>query len=108
MGFYDAMRKELERVGLVGSSVKTLAENWNFSKQKLIFRMLPLHEVKIIVQLKFPLVHSDSYILVYAVQPIISWIGRIVALLCITADTWRHEIVQCPFFSRPRKKQLRA
>jgi hypothetical protein len=36
------------------------------------------------------------------------WIGRIVVLLCTTADTWSHELVPCPFFPRPSKKQLRA
>jgi hypothetical protein len=41
-------------------------------------------------------------------QLMISWTGRIVALLCTTADTWSHETVPCPFFSRPSKKQLRA
>jgi uncharacterized protein (DUF697 family) len=44
----------------------------------------------------------------YIVQSIISWIGSIVALLCVTADTWSHEVVLCPFFSRPSKKQLRV
>jgi hypothetical protein len=41
-------------------------------------------------------------------QSIISWNGRIVALSCIAVNTWIHEMVLCPFFSRPRKKQLRA
>jgi hypothetical protein len=45
---------------------------------------------------------------IYVVQSIISWNGRIVALSCIAANTWSHEMVPCPFFSRPRKKQLRA
>jgi hypothetical protein len=40
-------------------------------------------------------------------QSIISWIGRIMELLCTTADTWSHEMVPYPF-SRPSKKQLRA
>jgi hypothetical protein len=38
----------------------------------------------------------------------ISWNGRIVALSYIAANTWSHEMVPCPFFCRPRKKQLRA
>jgi hypothetical protein len=41
----------------------------------------------------------------YVVQSIISRIGRTVVLLCTTADTWSHEMVLCPFFSSPRKKQ---
>jgi hypothetical protein len=45
---------------------------------------------------------------VYVVQSIISWTGRIFALLCTTADMWSHEMVPCPFCSRPSKKQLRA
>jgi hypothetical protein len=44
----------------------------------------------------------------YIVQSIISWIGRIVALLCTTTDTWSHEMVLCPFFSRRSKKQFRV
>jgi hypothetical protein len=44
----------------------------------------------------------------YVVQSIISWTGRIVALLSTTADMWSHETVPCPFFSHPSKKQLRA
>jgi hypothetical protein len=48
--------------------------------------------------------HTDIYVL----QSIISWTGRMVALLCTTADTWSHEMVPCPFFSRPSEKQLRA
>jgi hypothetical protein len=42
----------------------------------------------------------------YVEQSIISWIGRIMALLCNTADTRSHEMVPCPFFSHPSKKQL--
>jgi hypothetical protein len=45
---------------------------------------------------------------IYVVHSIISWIGLILALLCTTADTWNHEIMPCPFFSRSSKKQLRA
>jgi hypothetical protein len=44
----------------------------------------------------------------YVVQSIISWTGCILALLCITADMWRHEMVPCPFCSCSSKKQLRA
>jgi hypothetical protein len=33
-----------------------------------------------------------SNLCIYVVQ----WIGRIVALLCTTADTWSHEMVPCP------------
>jgi hypothetical protein len=44
----------------------------------------------------------------YIVQSIISWIAHIVVLLCTTADTWSHEMVPCPFLSRPSKKQLRV
>jgi hypothetical protein len=44
----------------------------------------------------------------YVVQSIISWNGRIVALSRIAANTWSDEMVPCPFFSRPRKNQLRA
>jgi hypothetical protein len=47
-------------------------------------------------------------LVMYVVQSIILWIGCIVALLCTTADTWSHEMVLCPFFSRSSKKQLRA
>jgi hypothetical protein len=46
--------------------------------------------------------------MLYVVQSIISWNGRIVALSCIAANTRSHEMVTCPFFYRPRKKQLRA
>jgi hypothetical protein len=42
------------------------------------------------------------------VQSIISWNGRIEALSCIAANIWSHEMVPCPFLSRPRKKQLSA
>jgi hypothetical protein len=45
---------------------------------------------------------------IYIVQSLISWIGRIVALLCTTVDTWSHEMVLYPFCSHPSKKQLRA
>jgi hypothetical protein len=31
-----------------------------------------------------------------------------VELSCIAANTWSQELVPCPFFSRPKKKQLRA
>jgi hypothetical protein len=44
----------------------------------------------------------------YVVQSIILWIDRIVMLLCITADTWSHEMVPCLFFACPSKKQLHA
>jgi hypothetical protein len=44
----------------------------------------------------------------YIVQSIIPWIGSIVALLCTTADMRNHEMVLCPFFSRPRKTQFRV
>jgi hypothetical protein len=44
----------------------------------------------------------------YIVQSVISWIACIVALLCTTVDTWSHEMVQCPFFCHPSKKQLGA
>jgi hypothetical protein len=50
--------------------------------------------------------NSGSFI--YVVQSIITWIGLIMALLCITADTWSHKMVSCLFFSRPSKKQLCA
>jgi hypothetical protein len=42
------------------------------------------------------------------VEPVISWIGRILALLCPTTDAWSHEMVPCPFFYHPSKKQFRA
>jgi hypothetical protein len=45
---------------------------------------------------------------IYIVQSIILWIGRIVALLCTTADMWSHKMVPCSFFSCPSKKQLCA
>jgi hypothetical protein len=52
--------------------------------------------------------NNQSMYILYIVQSIISWTGRIVTLLCTTADTWSHETVPCPFFSSPSKKQLRA
>jgi hypothetical protein len=46
---------------------------------------------------------------IYVVQPIISWTGHIVELLCTIANTWTgHKMVMCPFFSCPSKTQLRA
>jgi hypothetical protein len=48
------------------------------------------------------------FLIIYVVQSIISWTGRILALLCTTAETWSHEMVPCPFCSRPSKKQLRS
>jgi hypothetical protein len=45
---------------------------------------------------------------IYVVQSIISWIGRIMVLLCTTADTWSHKMVPCQFFSHASKKQLHA
>jgi hypothetical protein len=47
-------------------------------------------------------------IIMYMVQSIILWIGRIVALLCTTVDMWSYEMVPCPLFSCPSKKQLHA
>jgi hypothetical protein len=44
----------------------------------------------------------------YVVQSKISWVGRIVTLLRATAHTRSHEVVPCPFFSLPSKKQLRS
>jgi hypothetical protein len=42
----------------------------------------------------------------YVIQSIISWIGRIVTPLFTTVDTRNHEMVSCPFFSHPSKKQM--
>jgi hypothetical protein len=35
----------------------------------------------------------------YVVHSIISWIGRIVILLCSIADSWTHEMMLWPFFA---------
>jgi hypothetical protein len=44
----------------------------------------------------------------HIVQSIISWFGRIMALLHTTVDTWSHKMVPCPFFSHPSKQQLQV
>jgi hypothetical protein len=37
--------------------------------------------------------YMEKLFITYIVQSIVSWIGHIVALLCITVDTWSHEMV---------------
>jgi hypothetical protein len=45
--------------------------------------------------------------LLYKVQSILSWTGRIVALLCATSNKW-NGMVPCALLSHPSKKQLWA
>jgi hypothetical protein len=44
----------------------------------------------------------------YVAQSLISWTGRIVALLWTVVDIFSHKMGQCPFISHPSKKQLCA
>jgi hypothetical protein len=54
------------------------------------------------------LLEKKTALLDHILQSIILWIGCIVALSCTTVDTWSHEVVSGPFFSRPSKEQLCA